>query len=79
MVLQHRRKLAAALRCVADANCLRCAGAVRDLTDRNRLWLFFSARWMQIVCLPGQHLHELLADKGCRLPLCFALEPSGIR
>ena len=33
---------------------------------------------MQIDCLSGRHSQPLLADKGCRLPLCFAPEPSGI-
>ena len=40
--------------------------------------LLFGAGRMQTVCLSGRHLQELLADKGCRLPLCFAPEPSGI-
>ena len=34
---------------------------------------------MQTVCLSGLHSQELLVNKGCRLlPLCFALEPSGL-
>ena len=33
---------------------------------------------MQTVCLSGRHSQELLANKGCRLPLCFAQEPGGI-
>ena len=47
-------------------------------TNRASLWLLVGAWRMQTVCLSGQHSHELLANKGCRLPLCFALEPSGI-
>ena len=47
-------------------------------TDRASLRLPFGARWMQNVCLPGCHSHELLVDRGCGLPLCLAPTPSGI-
>ena len=46
--------------------------------NRPSLWLRVGAWRMQTVCLSGLHSQELLANKGCHLPLCFAPKPSGI-
>ena len=80
-------KLCAWLSCTRKRCLLTMAGTFllalhwscqRSPTNRARLRLLISARRLQTVRLCGQHSQELLADKGCRLPLCFALEPSGL-